>query len=232
MNAHLTEPTTFVLVHGAWHDHRVWWRTDGALRARGVTAVALDLPSCGDDALSLGDLRADAAALEALVERTPGRLLICAHSYGGMVLSEARLPDRVARLVYLAAFLPLPGVPLVAHFEVIPPYAVPQEDGTVRFAREMAREVLYHDVPEPWASEAIDRLHLHGLGAITTPTTRASWQEHPTTYVVCTGDRTIPVPLQRRFAERVTSVRELATSHSPMLSAPDALADLLVELAR
>ena len=53
----------------------------------------------------------------------------------------------------------------------------------------------------------------------------------PSTYVVCTDDRAIPVALQRSCAARIGDVVELPTSHSPFLSRPDELARLLAGLA-
>ena len=58
------------------------------------------------------------------------------------------------------------------------------------------------------------------------------WREKPSTYVVCTDDRAIPVALQRSCAERIGAVVELPTSHSPFLSRPADLANLLADLAR
>jgi hypothetical protein len=49
---------------------------------------------------------------------------------------------------------------------------------------------------------------------------------------VCTDDRAIPVALQRSCAQRTGAVVELPTSHSPFLSRPADLADLLAGVAR
>ena len=58
-----------------------------------------------------------------------------------------------------------------------------------------------------------------------------AWQTIPSTYVVCTHDQALPPVQQQRWAERCGRTVTWDTSHSPMLSRPDLVADLLIELA-
>ena len=55
----------------------------------------------------------------------------------------------------------------------------------------------------------------------------------PLAYIVCTGNRAISPDWQRAVATETLRVRpyELAGGHSPFLSRPDELADLLVAVA-
>ena len=62
--------------------------------------------------------------------------------------------------------------------------------------------------------------------------TKAAWHDVPSTYVVCTEDRAVGVGLQRVLAQRCTRSIEWPTSHSPFLSRPELVADLLIDLAR
>jgi len=59
----------------------------------------------------------------------------------------------------------------------------------------------------------------------------AAWREKAATYVVCTDDRALPVALQRSNAARIGNAVEWPTSHSPFLSRPGLVADLLLELS-
>jgi len=54
--------------------------------------------------------------------------------------------------------------------------------------------------------------------------------EKPATYALCTDDRAVPVALQQSNAARIGTTVEWPTSHSPFLSRPDLVADLLLEL--
>ena len=68
-------------------------------------------------------------------------------------------------------------------------------------------------------------------GAAAARSTAAAWREKPATYVVCTDDRALPVALQRSNAARIGNSIDWPTSHSPFLSRPELVADLLVELS-
>ncbi len=97
--------------------------------------------------------------------------------------------------------------------------------------REVA--IMYHDCDPADAAAAIARLVPQNAFTGTQELRGIAWRERPTTYVICTDDRTISPKLQRVFAERMGSdVVEWPTSHSPMLSQPQLVADLLVALAR
>ncbi|MFF2507709.1 alpha/beta fold hydrolase [Streptomyces sp. NPDC058067] len=74
------------------------------------------------------------------------------------------------------------------------------------------------------------------LGATTL--TRGGWGSIPRTYVTCAQDMAIRPAVQRRFIteadaafpDNVTSVVALDASHSPFLSMPDQVADLVTKL--
>jgi pimeloyl-ACP methyl ester carboxylesterase len=61
---------------------------------------------------------------------------------------------------------------------------------------------------------------------------RPAWRDVPSTYVVCTDDRAVTPPLQRRMARHATHVVEWPTSHSPFLSRPELVVDLIANRAR
>ncbi len=227
MSAHPASdaPLEVILVHGAWHGPWAWDSVVPELRRRGANATAVQLPSCTPELAGLVD---DARAVGAAVAALPreATVVVCGHSYGGMAITEA-VYDRPVHLIYLAAFMPEEGMSLVEHFPTIPAYAQVRRDDTIAFDKTVARETLYNDCDPVEAAQWTERLVLHALAAPTTPATRASWREHPSTYVVCTDDNTVPVETQRMFAARATRVHQLATSHSPMLSQPAAVAALL-----
>ena len=78
---------------------------------------------------------------------------------------------------------------------------------------------------------AVERLRPQSLAALGGKVTAAAWREKPATYVVCTDDRALPVALQRSNAARVGNSIDWPTSHSPFLSRPELVADLLIELS-
>jgi pimeloyl-ACP methyl ester carboxylesterase len=222
---------TVLLVHGAWHGPWCWERVEAELAARGIAVRTVSLPSCGADPLALGGLNEDAATVAAAAAAIGGDVVVCGHSYGGMVITEASFAENVCRLVYLCAFMPVEGASLVSHFPALPPFAEMRADGSVAFVEGFAGPVLYSDCTRDDVRLAASRLVLHSAAAITTPVTHCSWRTIPSTYVVCSEDRTIPPDMQRVVAANATTVRTLAASHMPMWSKPQAVADILAEEA-
>ena len=74
--------------------------------ARGVDAVAIDLPGHGASTEPLGDLHGDAAAVSGVLDALDGPVVLCGHSYGGAVISEGAVGHpNVRHLVFLAALM-------------------------------------------------------------------------------------------------------------------------------
>jgi pimeloyl-ACP methyl ester carboxylesterase len=102
---------TLVLVHGAWHGGWCWQRLTPHLERLGVFVRVVELPSVGAAAGSAVDLSRDAATVRSVIDSVPAPLVLCGHSYGGMVISQAAAGARnVARLLYLCAFMPAEGL--------------------------------------------------------------------------------------------------------------------------
>jgi pimeloyl-ACP methyl ester carboxylesterase len=185
--------------------------------------------------------------------------VLCGNSYGGVVITEASAgAQNVVRLVYLAAFMPASGVPSAAYPRM--PENEGSRVGALRVGdaratgalrldvaspdpayREAVRETFYGDVDPVTADAAIALLTPDapvGISAGVTALTADGWGSIPRTYVVCTGDATIPPALQRKFITDAdaafpgnrTAVRELKASHSPFLSMPDQVAGIVLDV--
>ena len=53
---------------------------------------------------------------------------------------------------------------------------------------------------------------------------------HPTTYVICEQDNAVPVAVQEQMAAAADRVERLPSSHQPMASMPDKLAEVLTRV--
>jgi pimeloyl-ACP methyl ester carboxylesterase len=229
---------TVVLVHGAWHGAWCWDQVIGPLEARGVPVVAIDLPGHGASPEPLGDLATDAAALRAALDQVD-TAVVCGHSYGGAVISEGAEHPAVRHLVYLAAILLDVGESCSATVAVGEPDSTSELDGalqpgpddTVTIAPAAAPSALYHDCAPADVEWAVARLGPQTFASLTAPATHAAWRRVPSSYVVCRDDRAVPASIQRQLAARAETVVEWPTSHSPFLSRPDLVADLLAARA-
>jgi pimeloyl-ACP methyl ester carboxylesterase len=228
----MRETPTLLLVHGSWHGAWCWEKLTPELDRRGIAWRAIDLPCVGTDAAELGTVADDAAIIEAAAREIPGNVVIVAHSYGGIPTTEARFSANVKHLVYLGAFMPAVGQSLVSLLPPgpLPPFVIAREDGATEISLPLAPDAFYADCDAATAQWAVDHLRLHNGICNATPVTRTSWRESESTYIVLTHDRAVPTFMQREFAKQASQTREMQTSHSPFLSRPDELADLLVEI--
>ena len=78
------------------------------------------------------------------------------------------------------------------------------------------------------AAAAGARLTRQSVAAIATPQSAAAWKTVPSTYVVCDRDRAVPPPAQEAMSARAGTVHRLPSSHSPFLSTPDEVAEIVL----
>jgi pimeloyl-ACP methyl ester carboxylesterase len=81
--------STVVLVHGGWHGSWCWARVVPLLERWGLSVRTIDLPSIDADPYDRSALSGDAAAVTALLDDLREPALLCGHSYGGMVITQA-----------------------------------------------------------------------------------------------------------------------------------------------
>jgi pimeloyl-ACP methyl ester carboxylesterase len=237
----------FVLVHGSFHGGWCWQRVVPVLRAAGHAVYTPTLTGLGErvhlaspdvglsthiedivNVLAFEDLRA---------------VVLVGHSSGGLVITGVadRVPERLAHLVYLDAALPLDGE---SGLDPYPPEAQAALRDRVRTLGEGWYQPVRDEpqwgitdlddwawvrsrlVPQPFR-QTIEPIRLTGAGA-----------GLPGTYVYCTDDKPTGSPLAAMFAPMVARAhahgyryREVATGHDAMVTAPQALAALLLELA-
>jgi hypothetical protein len=215
-----------LLVQGAWHHPDAWSALRGELFLRGWRTFVTDLPSAG--AAPTGSAHDDAAAIRAAVHSIDGPVVVVAHSYGGIPATEATASlSGVERLIYLAAYLPDDGESMMTL------HGVPDPDDTGGFAGMMPepRTALYGDLPDAAADAALSRLHQQTLRSFADRVRGAGWRTIPATYIVCDRDQAIPPALQIEMAGRAgVTTTHLDSGHSPFLSRPGELADLLVTI--
>jgi pimeloyl-ACP methyl ester carboxylesterase len=226
----MTVPATVVMIHGAWHGSWCWGKVVAPLEAANVPTVAVDLP--------LTSLADDVAVTRAALDEVAGPVVLCGHSYGGVVVTEAGVHPRVRHLVYVCAFAIAEGRSAAAAVDDEVPGTGLEEalrfddDGRVSMDREGARRAFYLDCAPEEADAALDLLRPTALSCLGGTTTVAAWRTRPSTYAVCTEDRAVHPELQRLLARNCTTTVTWPASHSPFVSRPELVADLLVDLAR
>lgn len=234
--------TTFALVHGAWHSAWCWERVTPLLQQAGHEVVAPDLPS--EDGSAHFDTYADEVC--AALQGYGDDVVVVAHSLAGA--TGALVPDRrpVRHLVYLCAAVPQSGRSLLDQWQAQPDMVCPEfAEGWVQgltepdeqmrtqwVDRDFARKVFYGDCDAATAASALDHLRPQSGYPWTLP---CSLSEHPSvscTSVVCSEDLIVNPVWSRRAARDIgADIVELPGSHSPFLSRPSAVADVLLRVA-
>lgn len=93
---------TIVLVHGAFADSSSWSSEIAALQQRGYPVVAVANPLRG--------VAVDTAYLSSVLATIQGPIVLVGHSYAGFLIGPAAAAEpSVKALVYVAAYIPVPG---------------------------------------------------------------------------------------------------------------------------
>jgi pimeloyl-ACP methyl ester carboxylesterase len=228
-------PLDVVLVHGAWHGPSCWDRVSAELARRGITTHTPALPSTGPDPGSLGGFDDDVASVRQALDRS-GPAVVCAHSYAGLVVGAVQHPAS-RHLVFLSAFMADEGEDWAAVASDDTPTLLADglradEHGNLIVDPDCAADCFYADCEPDDIATAIHRLQPQAAEPFTRTMPSPAWQSIPSMFVICEEDSAISPERQRAMAKRADSTRSLPTSHSPMLSRPDLVVDILEELAR
>jgi pimeloyl-ACP methyl ester carboxylesterase len=142
------------------------------------------------------------------------------------VITEAGLHDKVAALVYIAAFAPDKGESVNTLISGFPadgpqPPILPPTDGFLFLDRDKFHASFAGDLSADQAAFMADSQVPWGVNALGGTISEASWRIKPSWYLVTTDDRMIPPRAQRAMAERTgATVTEVPASHSVYVSQP------------
>ena len=236
-----------VLVHGALAGGWLWKGVAEKLEAAGHSVETPDLPGAGADHTPVEEITLDAYAeriCKVLGSRAQQATLV-GHSMGGMAVTQAasRCPERVASLIYVAAFLPGEGQSLKGLTElpegegdhVQKTMVVSGEPPIATLLQEDSIIAFYNEAPANLALWAAQGQRPQPVIPFTDGAKLSEGYERiPRSYIHCTKDQANMPALQRRMMKErgVSPVIELDTDHTPQLSAPDELVKAIDQLAR
>jgi pimeloyl-ACP methyl ester carboxylesterase len=225
----------FALVHGSMHGAWCWRDLIPELERRGHRAVAPDLP-CDDVAAGLSEY---ADAVEASLAELPGSEapVLVGHSLGSRTIPVVASRRPVARMIFLCSVPTGAGAVDAEAFAgmVTAEYAEAvfheRGDGARRIDADAARRVFFGACDEATAAGAVARLRWQGSRPLAEPAPFASWPETSLDIILARDDRAVRFEWAAKEAERWLAgraLRVLPGDHSPFLSCPARLADLLV----
>ena len=214
-----------VLVHGRCLTGAVWDLVAGELRGRGRRVEVVELHR--------GSLLADTEAVQEVVDLLGEPVVACGWSYGGMVITGLTL-GASSHLVYLCALMPAEGESAIElgrrHPGGLAALVDTDEAGDVVLRGDQVDEILWADAPSETAAMARTMLRPQAMRSFLEAPPRVAWRQTPSTYVVGRHDRAFHPQLVDEMASRAATVTEWETSHSPLLSRPHLVVDLLARI--
>ncbi|OEO28104.1 alpha/beta hydrolase [Devosia insulae DS-56] len=227
---------TIVLVHGAFADASGWKGVISKLNKDGYRTIA--------PANHLRTLSGDAASVSSLLKAIEGDVVLVAHSYGGMVISQAADGQaNVKALVFVDGFMPDVGeaaFPLSAKFpgsvvgESLWQVALPDGGQDLYLQPDKFNAAFAADVPSELATFMAETQRPLTLAAGTEPATAAAWKSIPTWSIWGSDDLVIPAAVHAWQAERSGAVKAVEIkggSHALLISHPAEVAALIEEAA-
>jgi pimeloyl-ACP methyl ester carboxylesterase len=239
--------STFVLVHGSWHDGFAWKAVIQHLAAKGHRAFAPTIAGHGKGAnKNVNHAQCTQSIVDYIIDKDLTDLILLGHSFGGTIIAKVAevIGDRIKRLIFLNAFVLNNGESLRDN---IPPdtqalldqLVRESDDNTITMPFEIWREAFLNDAdlelaksshaqlsPEPY-QPFIDKLDLQEFYSLSIPKT----------YLYCTEDTALPQGKwgwHPRMSNRLGLFRlvQMPGSHEVIFSNPSGLAEKIVEAGR
>jgi pimeloyl-ACP methyl ester carboxylesterase len=227
-------PTTFVLVHGAWHGGWCWNKLTPMLRAAQHQVFTPTLTGLGERAHLLTpeiDLATHIKDIVSVLEYEDlHNVVLVGHSYGGMVIAGVAeaIGSRVAHLVFLDGFLPESGKALTDYAPMLPT----RDDGWRVPALGTSRDFGVTDERDiAWADPRIGDQPYRTLTQ-TIQLSAQMYESFPKTFIQLTELPWFVEAAERAKRQGFRYYQLLAGGHNAMISQPKAVSDILLDVAR
>jgi pimeloyl-ACP methyl ester carboxylesterase len=208
-----------LLVHGAWADGSSWNQIITNLNADGYNVTAVQLP--------LTSLSEDVATVQRALARETGKTLLVAHSYGGVVITQAGNDPKVGGLVYVAAYAPDNGESAVDLNGQVPATPIMNDlmldsNGYLTLtATGVAADFAPDLTPEQQTTIAATQGPISAMNGLNVKVSQVAWKSLPSWYVVSSNDHVISPALETKMANRMNATTlALSSGHLAMLSHP------------
>ena len=226
----------FALVHGSYHGGWCWDLVTPELERLGHRVITVDLP--------ISEAGLGAADYAQAVDRAipPGvEPVLVGHSMGGLVIPLVAAHRPIRRLVFLSAFIPVPGQsaneqraaePIDGRFPLTTAEFTDLGDDVWMIGAATATELFFYDASADLGAWATGRLRRQCYRVMSESSPLEAWPDVPSSSIICRDDHALNPDWERAAARDRLDVRpiELAGGHSPFLTRPAELAAVLDSL--
>lgn len=237
---------TYVLVHGAWQASYVWDEVRTNLIKSGNQVIVVELPGHGTDKTPPQNLTINVYRDKVIdaISKTQGKVILVGHSMGGMVVTAVaeRIPSKISKLVYIGAFLPKSG-------QSIGEIAMTDPDSMLGHSLMESADHLMLDVnakdltnlfiPDGDAAakqKVIDNYRAEPAIPFSNQVTltNQNYGSVEKVYIKTLQDIVISPKVQDQMiaGAEIKTVFPINTSHSPFLSQPKIVSDLLIKIGK
>lgn len=235
---------TYVFIHGSFIGAWCWRQIVPVLAGSGHRCITFDLPGHGNDPKPPEDVSMQdyVDALVRIIEPLSENPIVVGHSMGGVISASVaeRFPDRIRALVYVAALLlPDGGSILGTVGNKFPPEYLAEivwapDRRTGRLSAKGAKEFGFPLCPPAIVEEVLPLLTAEPVSPFESrlQISAERFGRVPRYYIECTGDRLVPISLQREMYSAMPCQRvySIYADHSPFFSAPAELAAALLAI--
>jgi len=235
----------FVLVHGAWGGAWEFAELATLLAADGSQVTAVDLPGHGNNKAPIADvtLAAYVRKVTEVAERLDAQAILVGHSLAGSIISQVAedIPEKVDRLIYVAASLPRSGDTVLGLMEsdeggqLLPNILFSEDQSYATINADLVRDLLLHDVEDKDRVERLipEFLFKQATAPFMAPVNLSEERFGAIAkyYVRATQDKVMSLSLQDRMLGHwpVEKVITLDSGHFPLTSMAQTLSDAINE---
>lgn len=235
----------FILIHGAYHGSWCWDDVADQLRDQGQATQTPDMPGHGRHPgwLSHQTMPDYIDSVTELVDESSYPVTFVGHSMGGAIATAVACarPDKVERIIYLTAYIPIDGESVGDVVKTDPESHVKVDRididglGAVSLKSGALADAFYNDASDRMLAFAEDRIQLQSPVPFRH---RFELNENilrhiPKAAIICTQDRAISPDHQRMMATRAgcDPIVDINAGHSPFVTQPDRLTEIINQLS-
>lgn len=232
--------STIVIIPGAWSSAQDWGAVVPKLEAEGHKVIVVNLEGHGPDKTPITSISLNGYV--ETVKKAIGKennIILVGHSFGGVVMNQVaeEIPAQIKKLIYVAAYVPKNGESLLslattdADSHLGKYLQIKETEGIAVVPKEGIVDSFFEDAPKQVQDYVVDHFPAEPLAPLATPVklTDDRYGKLKKVYVFTENDHTNSPKLQHKMVadNNIKTTYSLTSSHTPFVSVPEKLAEII-----